>query len=91
MTLVSEEKIIIDVDEIVEANHSSIIPQKKECSMLQTMPSSIFLQFGSFDPVEVDFPRKTLKGSLGTNNKAKSNDDDNWTLVSHKKRRLRRF
>ncbi|KAF3616617.1 hypothetical protein FXO37_35027 [Capsicum annuum] len=32
--------------------------------------------FGSFDPVEVDFPRNTLKGSLGTDNKAKGNDDD---------------
>ncbi|PHU14001.1 putative pectin methyltransferase QUA2 [Capsicum chinense] len=85
MMLVSEGKIIIDVDEIVEANHSSIIPKKKECSMLQTMTSSIFLQFRSFDPVEVDFPRKTLKGSLGTDNKAKDNDD--WTLVSHKKMR----
>ncbi|XP_047270502.1 uncharacterized protein LOC124899606 [Capsicum annuum] len=55
--------------------------------MLQTIPSSIFLQFGSFDLVEIYFPRKTLKGSLGTDNKAKGNDDDGWTLVSRKKKR----
>ncbi|PHT46175.1 hypothetical protein CQW23_15333 [Capsicum baccatum] len=87
MVLVSEGKIIINVDETVKANHPSIIPKKKECSMLKTIPSSIFLQFRSFNLVEIDFPRKTLKGSLGTDNKAKGNDDDGWTLVSCKKKR----
>ncbi|PHT86812.1 Pre-mRNA-splicing factor SLU7 [Capsicum annuum] len=48
----------------------------------------IITLFRSFDPVGVDFLRKTLKESLVTDNKAKVNDDDDgWTLVSRKKKR----
>ncbi|KAH0686102.1 hypothetical protein KY284_016655 [Solanum tuberosum] len=47
------------------------------------MPNTISLQFGSFTPVEVDFPRKTLEGSL----EIADNEVDDWTLVTHKKRR----
>ncbi|KAK4723920.1 hypothetical protein R3W88_026699 [Solanum pinnatisectum] len=44
-------------------------------------PKSSFLT-----PIEVDFPRKTLEGSLEINNH-KENEADGWTLVTHKKRR----
>ncbi|WMV08712.1 hypothetical protein MTR67_002097 [Solanum verrucosum] len=37
-------------------------------------------------PIEVDFPRKTLEGSLEIDNH-KENEVDGWTLVTHKKRR----
>ncbi|KAH0781663.1 hypothetical protein KY290_001261 [Solanum tuberosum] len=63
-----------------EANHASVAPNQKKCSR------STFLQFGSLTPIEVDFPRKTLEGSLEIDNH-KENEVDGWTLVTHKKRR----
>uniref|UniRef100_M1DS04 Uncharacterized protein n=1 Tax=Solanum tuberosum TaxID=4113 RepID=M1DS04_SOLTU len=53
---------IIDQDETAEANHASVAPNQKKCSR------SNFLQFGSLTPIEVDFPRKTLEGSLERDN-----------------------
>jgi len=80
MMLVSEGKIIIDQDETTEENHASVAPNQKKCSR------STFLKFGSLTPIEVDFPRKTLEGSLEIDNH-KENKADGWTLVTHKKRR----
>ncbi|KAH0706244.1 hypothetical protein KY285_010749 [Solanum tuberosum] len=80
MMLVSEGKIIIDQDETTEANHASVAQNQNKCSR------STFLQFGSLTPIEVDFPRKTLEGSLEIDNH-KENEVDGWTLVTHKKRR----
>ncbi|KAK4730001.1 hypothetical protein R3W88_022989 [Solanum pinnatisectum] len=80
MMLVSEGKITIDQDETAEAYHASVAPNQKKCSR------SIFMQFGSLTPIEVDFPRKTLEGSLEIDNHEK-NEVDGWTLVTHKKRR----
>ncbi|KAG5576230.1 hypothetical protein H5410_056364 [Solanum commersonii] len=45
-----------------EADHASVAPNQKKCSR------STFLQFGSLTPIEVDFPRKTLEGSLEIEN-----------------------
>ncbi|XP_075084754.1 uncharacterized protein LOC142168006 [Nicotiana tabacum] len=87
MALVSEGKIIIDMDEIAEANHASVAPKEKKCSRLQNMSSNAFLQFRSFEPVEVDLPRKTLEGSLELDNHSKDNDDESWTLVTRKKQK----
>ncbi|KAH0685738.1 hypothetical protein KY290_017267 [Solanum tuberosum] len=81
--LVSEGKIIIDMDETLEANHASVAPNQKKCSKSQIMPNTISLQFGSFTPIEVDFPKKTSEGSLEIHD----NEADGWTLVTHKKRR----
>ncbi|KAG5591595.1 hypothetical protein H5410_042109 [Solanum commersonii] len=68
------------LDETAEANHASVTPNQKKCSR------STFLQFGSLTPIEVDFLRKTLEGSLEIDNH-KENEIDGWTLVTHKKRR----
>ena len=37
-------------------------------------------------PIEVNFSRKTLEGSLNIENH-KENEADGWTLVKHKKRK----
>ncbi|KAG5576233.1 hypothetical protein H5410_056367 [Solanum commersonii] len=55
-------------------------PNQKKCSR------STFLQFGSLTPILVDFPRKTLEGSLEIDTN-EENEVDGWTLVTHKKRR----
>ena len=78
MMLVSEGKIIIDQDETAEANHASVAQNQNKCSR------STFLQFGSLTSIEVDFPRKTLEGSLKIDNHTE-NEADGWTLVTHKK------
>ncbi|KAH0634868.1 hypothetical protein KY284_037654 [Solanum tuberosum] len=78
--LVSEGKIIIDMDETVDANQFSVAPNKKKCSRSQIMPNTISLQFGSYSPIEVDFPKKTPKGSLEIDD----NEDNGWTLVTLK-------
>ncbi|KAK4733917.1 hypothetical protein R3W88_008178 [Solanum pinnatisectum] len=83
MMLVSEGKIIIDMDETLEANHASVAPNQTKCSRSQIMPNTISLQFKSFTPIEVDFPKKTFEGSLEIND----NEVDGWTLVTHKKPR----
>ncbi|KAH0636300.1 hypothetical protein KY289_036215 [Solanum tuberosum] len=67
--LVSEGKIIIDMDEAVDANQFSVAPNKKKCS--------------SYSPIEVDFPKKTPKGSLEIDD----NEANGWTLVTFKKQR----
>ncbi|KAH0761272.1 hypothetical protein KY290_017345 [Solanum tuberosum] len=64
----------INKDEIAEANHASVAPNQKKCS------KSTFLQFGSLTSIEVDFPRKTLEGSLKIDNHTE-NEADGWTLV----------
>ncbi|OIT31183.1 hypothetical protein A4A49_55384, partial [Nicotiana attenuata] len=87
MALVSEGKIIIDMDETAEANHASIALKEKKCSKLHNVSSTNFLQFGSFEPVEVVLPRKTLEGSLELDNHSKDKDDEGWILVTHKKRK----
>ncbi|OIS96953.1 hypothetical protein A4A49_50530 [Nicotiana attenuata] len=87
MALVSEGKIIIDMDETAEANHASIALKEKKCSKLHNVSSTAFLQFGSFEPVEVVLPRKTLEGSLELDNHSKDKDDDGWILVTHKKQK----
>ncbi|OIT05051.1 hypothetical protein A4A49_04639 [Nicotiana attenuata] len=87
MTLVSEGKIIIDMDETEEANHASIALKVKKCSRLQNASSTAVLQFGSFEPVEVDLPRKTLEGSLELDTQSKDKDYEGWTLVTHKKQK----
>ncbi|KAG5615606.1 hypothetical protein H5410_015430, partial [Solanum commersonii] len=58
-------------------------PNQKKCSRSQIMPNTISLQFGSFTPIEVDFPKKTSEGSLEIHD----NEADGWTLVTHKKPR----
>ncbi|KAK4706253.1 hypothetical protein R3W88_034198 [Solanum pinnatisectum] len=73
-------KIIIDMDEIMEANQFSVAPNKKKCSRSQIMPNTISLQFGSYTHIEVDFPKKTSEGSLEIDD----NEADGWTLVTHK-------
>ncbi|OIT08897.1 hypothetical protein A4A49_44537, partial [Nicotiana attenuata] len=87
MALVSEGKIIIDMYETAEANHASIALKEKKCSKLHNVSSTAFLQFGSFEPVEVVLPRKTLEGSLELDNHSKDKDDEGWILVTHKKRK----
>ncbi|WMV51335.1 hypothetical protein MTR67_044720 [Solanum verrucosum] len=47
------------------------------------MPNTIFLQFGSFTPINVYFPRKTPEGSLEIDD----NEVDGCNLVSHKKQK----
>ncbi|XP_075111836.1 uncharacterized protein LOC142181985 [Nicotiana tabacum] len=76
MVLVSEGKIIIDMDKIAKANHATIALNEKKCSKLHNVSSTTFLQFGSFDPIEVDLPRKTLEGSLELDNHSKDKDDE---------------
>ncbi|KAH0725031.1 hypothetical protein KY284_000896 [Solanum tuberosum] len=83
MMLVSEGKIIIDMDETTEENHASVVSNQKKCSKSQIMPNTISLQLGSFTPVEVDFPMKTPEGSL----EIADNEVNGWTLVTHKKQR----
>ncbi|KAG5586543.1 hypothetical protein H5410_046977 [Solanum commersonii] len=83
MMLVSEGKIIINMDETAEANHASVASNQKKRSRSQIMPNTISLLFGSFTPVEIDFPRKIPEGSLEIDD----NEADGWTLVTHKKRR----
>ena len=39
------------------------------------MTNTTFLEFGSLMPVEVDFPRKNLEGSLEIDNNKENNDD----------------
>ncbi|OIT19444.1 hypothetical protein A4A49_55051, partial [Nicotiana attenuata] len=87
MALVSEGKIIIDMDETAKANHASIALKEKKCSKLHNMSSTASLQFGSFEPVEVDLPRKNLEGSLELDNHPKDKDGEGWILVTHKKRK----
>nr|XP_016503175.1 PREDICTED: uncharacterized protein LOC107821263 [Nicotiana tabacum] len=87
MALVSEGKIIVDMDETVEANYASVVPKEKKRSRLQNMSSNAFLQFGSFEPVEVELLRKTLEGSLELDNHSKYNNDEVWTPVTRKKRK----
>ncbi|KAK4708276.1 hypothetical protein R3W88_029201 [Solanum pinnatisectum] len=67
-----------------ESSHVSTRPSasnQKKCSRSQIMPNTISLQFRSFTPVEVDFPRKNPEGSLEIDD----NEVDGWTLVTHKK------
>ncbi|KAH0685742.1 hypothetical protein KY285_016304 [Solanum tuberosum] len=71
------------MDETTEANHASVAPNQKKFSRSQIMPNTISLKFGSFTPIEVDFPKKTPKGSLEID----GNEADGWTLVAYKKRR----
>ncbi|KAK4716567.1 hypothetical protein R3W88_014905 [Solanum pinnatisectum] len=52
----------------IRANHASVAPNQKKCSRSPSMPNTTFLRFGSLEPIEVDFPRKTLKGSLEIDN-----------------------
>ena len=81
MMLVSEGKIIIDQDETLEANHASVAPNQKKCSRSSSMRNTPFLRFGSLAPIEVDFPRKTLEGSVQLDNH-KENKYNGWTLVT---------
>ncbi|KAH0781243.1 hypothetical protein KY290_000841 [Solanum tuberosum] len=83
MMLVSEGKIIIDMDETREGNHAGVASNQKKCSRSQIMPNTLFLLFGSFTLAEVEFPRKTPQSSLEIND----NEVDDKTLVTHKKRR----
>ncbi|OIT29925.1 hypothetical protein A4A49_51406 [Nicotiana attenuata] len=87
MAFVSEGKIIIHMDETAEENHASVALKEKKCSKLHNVSRTAFLQFGSFKPVEVDLPRKTLEGSLDLDNHSKDKDDEGWILVTHKKRK----
>ncbi|KAG5576878.1 hypothetical protein H5410_057012 [Solanum commersonii] len=48
--------------------------------------TQFFPQFGGLTPIEVDFSRKTLEDSLEIDNH-KENENDGWTLVTHKNRR----
>ena len=84
--LVSEGKIIIDLDEMAEANHTSVAPNQKNFSRLSSIPNTTFLRFGSLAPTEVDVTRKNLEGSLEIDNH-KESEVDGWTLVTLKKRR----
>ncbi|OIT20538.1 hypothetical protein A4A49_32097 [Nicotiana attenuata] len=77
----------LNMDETAEANHASITLKEKKCSKLHNVSSTAFLQFGSFEPVEVVLPRKTLEGSLELENHSKDKVDECWILVTHKKRK----
>ncbi|XP_070026209.1 uncharacterized protein [Nicotiana sylvestris] len=76
MALVSEGKIVIDMDETAEANYASIALKEKKCSRLQNVSSIAFLQFGSFEPVAVDLPRTNFEGLLELDTQFKDKDDE---------------
>ncbi|KAH0743198.1 hypothetical protein KY290_031191 [Solanum tuberosum] len=84
MMSVSEGKIIIDQDETTKENHASVAPSQMKYSRSQSMSNTTLFQFGSLTPIEVDFLRKTLEGSLEKDN-YKENEVDGWTFVTHKK------
>lgn len=85
MTLVSEGKIIIYMNKMMDTNHAYMVANEKKFLMSQTMSSTILLHFENFKLVEVDIPRRSPEGSIEIDDNLNEDEDNDWTLVSHKK------
>ncbi|KAH0746109.1 hypothetical protein KY285_007766 [Solanum tuberosum] len=67
------------------------LPESKRPEEINKEKSSLTrMKQQSLTPIEVDFPRKSLEGSLEIDNH-EENEVVGWTLVSHKKRRHQTF
>ena len=97
MNLAKQGKILLDTDEVATSNHVTIDShplgsmRKQSYSKISpflTLDLTMYLtsiQFGSFEPIEVEMQKKIRPNFITKNEEQSIENDMGWTLVTRKK------
>ncbi|TYK16519.1 retrotransposon gag protein [Cucumis melo var. makuwa] len=92
LKLARENKIELDIDEVAQTNHVAV-------NMTSNVPPSILLydqresliQFGTFEPIHVQFQQKTMTSNSQNKEEPSEDEGEEWIGVAHKKERQTSF
>ena len=95
MKLAKEGKIILEIEEVVAANHAAVISQPLNAVYAQSSqkrpscltPGAGFktIQFGSFEPVQIQISLESQPDYPITHKEPSKEDDEGWILVTKRK------
>ncbi|KAA0056396.1 retrotransposon gag protein [Cucumis melo var. makuwa] len=88
LRLAREKKIELDLEEVAQTNHAAamIVSEALSPRLIFEQTESL-VQFGTFEPVVVQFHQEVAPEDSQETERLIEEDDEGWTIVTHRKKR----